>query len=457
MEYIPGDDLLDILQQRGRPLDYPEVLSWADQLLDALDYLHSQNPPIIHRDIKPQNLKLTAQGHIILLDFGLAKGTAGNMSLVSADKSVLGFSLNYAPLEQIHGAGTSPRSDLYSLSATLYHLLTGVPPADAMSRAVATLSGLSDPLLPANQINAQIPATIAEILYSGMAQNPEQRPHTAAIMRRQLANIGVVESGELKSPALQTPFADIHTNKDLSPTTLDISTPLPIAVEPADKIVPLSVPPVSENNIQAQKTEILNSFPNAGSLPEEHKPQSRSSVVKVIVFLFLILSASVLGAAAFYGGIYFQRQRQETAQGTNSATEPAASPQTSTFERARALVDKDPREWIDKVAKARADTENKKPQDIDDPEFLYFYGRALFLIKDYNGSLEALRNASAKLEQRSATEPSPLKTEVLFAKLAAARKNNNFIEAEKTLKELDALGVNKDVLPTSPGVSNNVR
>src|SRR6202163_2709201 len=80
MQYIAGDDLAEMLTQRQGPFPQAEVLVWADQLCDALDYLHTQDPQIIHRDIKPQNLKLTARGQIILLDFGLAKGQAGEVS-----------------------------------------------------------------------------------------------------------------------------------------------------------------------------------------------------------------------------------------------------------------------------------------------------------------------------------------------------------------------------------------
>ena len=73
MQYIAGDDLAAMLTQRNGPFPQEEVLLWADQLCDALDYLHTQDPQIIHRDIKPQNLKLTARGQIVLLDFGLSK------------------------------------------------------------------------------------------------------------------------------------------------------------------------------------------------------------------------------------------------------------------------------------------------------------------------------------------------------------------------------------------------
>ncbi|MHB8999996.1 MAG: serine/threonine-protein kinase [Thermoanaerobaculia bacterium] len=72
MEYIEGPDLHQRMKQRGAPFAVQEVVAWSDQLLDALDYLHTQATPIVHRDIKPQNLKLTIRTQIILLDFGLA-------------------------------------------------------------------------------------------------------------------------------------------------------------------------------------------------------------------------------------------------------------------------------------------------------------------------------------------------------------------------------------------------
>src|SRR5688572_6462933 len=160
MEFIDGDDLSEQLESEGKVFSVEEVLGWADQLLDALEFLHTQEMPVIHRDIKPQNLKLTSRGQIILLDFGLAKGNITNAESATAAKSVFGYSRNYASLEQIQGTGTDPRSDLYSLAATLYHLLTGVPPADALTRAMNVLSNKPDPLIEANHIRPEIPVGV---------------------------------------------------------------------------------------------------------------------------------------------------------------------------------------------------------------------------------------------------------------------------------------------------------
>ena len=184
MEFIPGDDLGRLLEL-GRSFAPAEVLGWADQLLDALEYLHGLDPPVLHRDIKPANLKLLPTGHVILLDFGLAKGSAGQMTGTGAT-SLLGYSPAYSPLEQMQGTGTDLRSDLYSLGATLYHLLTGVRPPDALSRATAVVNGQPDPLQAPHHIRQDVSASVSAALMRAMALDTRGRPRTASEMRAQL-------------------------------------------------------------------------------------------------------------------------------------------------------------------------------------------------------------------------------------------------------------------------------
>ncbi len=189
MEYVDGDDFSEQIEQEGKVFSVAEVLGWAEQLLDALEFLHTQEMPVIHRDIKPQNLKLTSRGQIVLLDFGLAKGNVTNTESATAAKSVFGYSRNYASIEQIQGSGTDPRSDLYSLGATLYHLLTGIPPADALTRAMNVLSEHADPLIEANKIRTEIPAGVSRVIRGSMALNANQRPASAKEMRAMLMNV----------------------------------------------------------------------------------------------------------------------------------------------------------------------------------------------------------------------------------------------------------------------------
>jgi serine/threonine protein kinase/tetratricopeptide (TPR) repeat protein len=183
MEYFEGDDLSIRLKLQAAPFPVKDVLDWADQVLQVLEYLHQQNPPVVHRDIKPQNLKRTTDGHIVLLDFGLAKG------LLTQDMtapSLFGFTPQYAPPEQVEGSGTEPRSDLYALAATLHHLLTYRIPPKTLIRIAALRNQQPDPLLPAHELNPDIPVVVSMVLQQALAMNIEDRPSGATALREAL-------------------------------------------------------------------------------------------------------------------------------------------------------------------------------------------------------------------------------------------------------------------------------
>src|SRR5205814_6054546 len=146
--------------------------------------------------IKPHNLKLTATGQIALLDFGLAKTNWSDQSTTQSSHSIFGYTRRYSPLEQIQDQGTSPRSDIYALGATLYHLLTGVKPPDALARAAALISAKPNPLKPANEINSAAGPELAAILSKAMAQNPDERYAGAGEFREALRRVGRVDGPE---------------------------------------------------------------------------------------------------------------------------------------------------------------------------------------------------------------------------------------------------------------------
>ncbi|HEY0050986.1 MAG TPA: protein kinase [Pyrinomonadaceae bacterium] len=210
MELIGGDDLADLLARRQEPFLLEDVLKWADQLLDALDYLHTLEMPVIHRDLKPQNLKLTARGKIKLLDFGIAKGTDAQIANTITNKTFIAATLNYSPLEQIlpvldpsvrefiiysHGEKvddilqqpTDARSDLYALGATLYHLSTGAVPTDVLKRTLEIWAGKPDPLPNPATVNPNIPKAVSDVLLKAMEVERGNRYNSAKEMREALS------------------------------------------------------------------------------------------------------------------------------------------------------------------------------------------------------------------------------------------------------------------------------
>ncbi len=207
MELVEGEDLAEMLEKRGQPFPLEEVLRWIDQLLDALDYLHNLKPSIIHRDIKPQNLKLSFRRKIKLLDFGIAK--SGDKTSTITNQTFVGATLDYSPIEQIlrvidaafrefillkHkekaenilSQYTDARCDIYALGATFYHLLTNRLPDSATKRTLAVWEDKIDPLPNPSQLNAEIPPQISLCLLKAMEIERENRFSSAQEMRNTL-------------------------------------------------------------------------------------------------------------------------------------------------------------------------------------------------------------------------------------------------------------------------------
>ena len=192
MDFIVGETLEGVLESGksrvGRGLDSAKVVNWALQILDILRYLHNFDPPVVHRDIKPNNIKLTVEGKIILLDFGLAKGSA---------VTVVGGISGYSPIEQVQRSGTDTRSDIYALGTTLFHLLSGQFPYTALNRFReiygqslildlendGKISPHADPQMTAFEINPQVPLVISEIIKKAMALMPNNRFQSAEEMK----------------------------------------------------------------------------------------------------------------------------------------------------------------------------------------------------------------------------------------------------------------------------------
>jgi serine/threonine-protein kinase len=185
MDFVPGQDLRELIEEaRSKEKFLPEdqVLIWAEQLCDALEYLHSQDPPVLHRDIKPANIKLTPTGTIKLVDFGLVKLMAPDDSRTITVLQGRG-TVQYTPLEQYGGdtGHTDVRSDIYSMGATIYHLLTAQPPLEAKQRF------LQPGAMPSiRAINPQVSLYVEDVVAHAMAMHPDDRPSSIDELRAEL-------------------------------------------------------------------------------------------------------------------------------------------------------------------------------------------------------------------------------------------------------------------------------
>jgi serine/threonine protein kinase/Tol biopolymer transport system component len=177
MDYIEGEDLRQRMERMGIISEDDAVLIGA-AMGDALHYLHTRRPPILHRDLKPGNVKITPDGHIFLVDFGLAKVVQGTQATTTGARAM---TPGYSPPEQYGTARTDPRTDVYSLGATLYAALSGIIPEDGLARAMDNAQ-----LTPLRKRNAKISKRLAAVIEKAMAIDPAERYQTADDFKRAL-------------------------------------------------------------------------------------------------------------------------------------------------------------------------------------------------------------------------------------------------------------------------------
>lgn len=190
MAYIKGKTLGEMLKAQSEPFPINHVLEWAVQLVDVLAYLHSQKPPILFRDVKPQNVMLDSSGALHLIDFGIARNLTPDSVTATFLQGV--GSADYCPLEQYQGAGgTDQRSDIYSLGATLFHLLTlQVPPR------AAELVSENKPVPSPRRWNPNLPPSLEDLIVNMMAVRKDDRYRSMEHVRSALSKvIRIVEQG----------------------------------------------------------------------------------------------------------------------------------------------------------------------------------------------------------------------------------------------------------------------
>jgi serine/threonine protein kinase len=269
MDYIEGEDLRQRMERMGNITEDEAVLIGA-ALCDALAYLHTRKPPILHRDIKPGNVKITPDGHIFLVDFGLAKVLHGSQATTTGARAM---TPGYSPPEQYGTARTDPRTDIYSLGATLYAALSGIIPEDGLARAMDNTQ-----LTPLRKRNSKVSRRFAASIEKAMGIDPADRFQNAEEFKRSLLGS--------------------KTKTQLLPGDFMVEPPPPEVMEELQQsAIEKASNPVADyksgNGKEAVRAEELPVFK-----PRRKRRKGRR-VLTILLWTLLVLALAIVGAVRF--------------------------------------------------------------------------------------------------------------------------------------------------------------
>ncbi|HKY55825.1 MAG TPA: serine/threonine-protein kinase, partial [Anaerolineales bacterium] len=268
MDYIEGEDLRQRMERMGNVTEDEAILIGA-AMCDALTYLHTRKPPILHRDIKPGNVKITPDGHIFLVDFGLAKVLHGSQATTTGARAM---TPGYSPPEQYGTARTDPRTDIYSLGATLYAALSGIIPEDGLARAMDNTQ-----LTPLRKRNSKVSRRLAAAIEKAMGIDPADRYQNAEEFKRSLLG------SKSKTQRLPGDYM-------IEPAPHNIEEQLQNYMEKESKSLPNSNPPIAKDSPRLEEAKVFK---------PRRKKRRGFRVLPVLLVLLLLIGIGAMGAARY--------------------------------------------------------------------------------------------------------------------------------------------------------------
>ncbi len=268
MDFIEGEDLRQRMERMGFITDDDAVMIGA-AMCDALTYLHARKPSILHRDIKPGNVKITPDGHIFLVDFGLAKLVQGGQATTTGARAM---TPGYSPPEQYGTARTDARTDVYSLGATLYAALCGMIPEDGLARAMDNAQ-----LTPLRKRNPKVPRRLAATIEKAMAVDPADRFQTAEDFKKALL------------------AAKAKTERATGEFTVVPPPNVPGSLSPVDRELPIDPKPKSPGGFLPSPLDEDKPF-----VPPKKRRRGSTAWFWLLLWLLILGAAGVM---AFFPGL----------------------------------------------------------------------------------------------------------------------------------------------------------
>ena len=274
MDFIEGEDLRYRMERLGT-ISEDDAVQIGGAICDALSYLHSRKPSILHRDIKPGNVKITPDGHIFLVDFGLAKVYQGNNQATTTGARAM--TPGYSPPEQYGTARTDPRTDIYSLGATLYAAITGIIPEDGLARAMDNAQ-----LTPLRKRNPKVTRKFALAIEKAMAVDPSDRFQTAEEFKKAL----------LGSKSKTQQIGGGYAVEPPPPGTLSTGDPsdsMPVTVVDKEKTPPRAPGSIPPPFLHTDDQPFVSPLKKQ----KERERKRRNALIRFVILLLVLAGAGV--------------------------------------------------------------------------------------------------------------------------------------------------------------------